>query len=104
MVVRLWGLCVCVVGRQVPASMKFDLNGEMPDYLLAKDIILQIIGDIGVAGATYRAMEFGGNAIGQVRRTAPSHLFGRSVKREISLEVSGGPMADTLREPLSVTD
>jgi 3-isopropylmalate/(R)-2-methylmalate dehydratase large subunit len=53
---------------QVPASMKFDLNGDMPDYLLAKDIILQIIGDIGVAGATYRAMEFGGNAISQVRR------------------------------------
>ena len=51
---------------QVPASMKFDLNGQMPDYLLAKDIILQIIGDIGVAGATYRAMEFGGDAISQV--------------------------------------
>jgi len=48
--------------------MKFDLNGQMPDYLLAKDIILQIIGDIGVAGATYRAMEFGGNAISQVNR------------------------------------
>lgn len=47
--------------------MKFDLNGQMPDYLLAKDIILQIIGDIGVAGATYRSMEFGGDAIGQVR-------------------------------------
>lgn len=38
----------------------------MPDYLLAKDIILQVIGDIGVAGATYRAMEFGGDAIGQL--------------------------------------
>jgi homoaconitase/3-isopropylmalate dehydratase large subunit len=49
--------------------MKFDLNGQMPDYLLAKDIILQIIGDIGVAGATYRSMEFGGDAIGQVPRT-----------------------------------
>lgn len=46
--------------------MKFDLNGNMPDYLLAKDIILQIIGDIGVAGATYRSMEFGGDAISQV--------------------------------------
>src|SRR6056297_122667 len=51
---------------KVPASMKFDLNGEIPDYLLAKDMILQIIGDIGVAGATYRAMEFGGNAIRQL--------------------------------------
>jgi len=51
---------------KVPASMKFDLNGEIPDYLLAKDIILQVIGDIGVAGATYRAMEFGGDAIGQL--------------------------------------
>jgi 3-isopropylmalate/(R)-2-methylmalate dehydratase large subunit len=34
--------------------MRFGLNGEIPDYLLAKDMILQIIGDIGVAGATYR--------------------------------------------------
>ena len=47
---------------KVPASMKFELNGDLPDYLLAKDIILQIIGDIGVAGATYKAMEFGGDA------------------------------------------
>lgn len=59
-------ICVSLY-TQVPASMKFDLNGQMPDYLLAKDIILQIIGDIGVAGATYRAMEFGGDAISQVR-------------------------------------
>ena len=45
---------------KVPATMRFVLDGEMPDYLLAKDLILQIIGDIGVAGATYRAMEFAG--------------------------------------------
>lgn len=44
------------------------IHTQMPDYLLAKDIILQVIGDIGVAGATYRAMEFGGDAIGQVGR------------------------------------
>ena len=29
-------------GAQVPPSMKFYLEGEMPDYLLAKDIILQV--------------------------------------------------------------
>ncbi|CAM9897667.1 unnamed protein product, partial [Sphacelaria rigidula] len=49
-----------------PASMQFALEGEMPDHLLAKDIILQIIGDIGVAGATYRSMEFAGSGLGQL--------------------------------------
>eukprot|EP00612_Vaucheria_litorea_P004225 CAMPEP_0171463964 /NCGR_PEP_ID=MMETSP0945-20130129/7434_1 /TAXON_ID=109269 /ORGANISM="Vaucheria litorea, Strain CCMP2940" /LENGTH=487 /DNA_ID=CAMNT_0011990881 /DNA_START=50 /DNA_END=1513 /DNA_ORIENTATION=+ len=51
---------------KTPASMKFNLEGDIPDYLLAKDIILQIIGDIGVAGATYRSMEYGGSALGQL--------------------------------------
>lgn len=39
------------------------------DYLMIlklQDIILQIIGDIGVAGATYRSMEFSGSALGQL--------------------------------------
>ena len=48
---------------KVPATMRFVLDGEMPDYLLAKDLILQIIGDISVAGATYRTMEFTGEAV-----------------------------------------
>ena len=48
---------------KVPATMRFVLNGEMPDYLLAKDLILQIIGDIGVAGANYRTLEFAGEAV-----------------------------------------
>jgi 3-isopropylmalate/(R)-2-methylmalate dehydratase large subunit len=51
---------------KVPATMKFNLNGTLPDYILAKDLILQIIGVIGVAGATYRAMEFGGDVIDQL--------------------------------------
>lgn len=48
---------------KVPATMRFVLDGELPDYLLAKDLILQIIGDISVAGATYRTMEFAGEAV-----------------------------------------
>lgn len=63
------GAFVCGTGKllvKVPASMKFNLNGTLPDYILAKDLILQIIGEIGVAGATYRAMEFGGDVIDQL--------------------------------------
>ncbi|WP_293340195.1 3-isopropylmalate dehydratase large subunit [Microcoleus sp. CAWBG58] len=48
---------------KVPATMRFVLNGELPDYLLAKDLILQIIGDISVAGANYRSMEFAGDTV-----------------------------------------
>src|SRR5699024_5490506 len=49
---------------KVPETMRFIFEGDkMPPYLMAKDIILQIIGDIGVDGATYRTMEFSGNGI-----------------------------------------
>lgn len=51
---------------KVPSTMRFEMNGEIPDYLLAKDLILNIIGDIGVGGATYRAMEFCGSSIAQL--------------------------------------
>ncbi|XP_031279405.1 3-isopropylmalate dehydratase large subunit, chloroplastic-like [Pistacia vera] len=39
------------------------MDGEMPYYLLAKDLILQIIGEISVAGATYKSMEFVGSTV-----------------------------------------
>nr|CAD1837116.1 unnamed protein product [Ananas comosus var. bracteatus] len=48
---------------KVPPTMRFVLDGEMPDYLLAKDLILQIIGEITVSGATYKSMEFTGSAV-----------------------------------------
>jgi 3-isopropylmalate/(R)-2-methylmalate dehydratase large subunit len=48
---------------KVPPTMRFTFDGELPPYLLAKDLILQIIGDIGVDGATYAAMEFAGEAV-----------------------------------------
>jgi len=48
---------------KVPPTMKFIFEGEIPPYIMAKDLILQIIGDIGVDGATYRAMEFAGDGV-----------------------------------------
>ena len=51
---------------KVPASKKFTLNGKMPKHIMAKDVILEIIGTIGVDGATYQAMEFCGSTIDQM--------------------------------------
>ena len=47
----------------VPESMKIVLHGKMKKWVSGKDIILYIIGKIGVDGALYRAMEFTGETI-----------------------------------------
>lgn len=48
---------------KVPATMRFIFDGELPPYLLAKDLILQVIGDIGVSGANYRSLQIEGEAV-----------------------------------------
>jgi 3-isopropylmalate/(R)-2-methylmalate dehydratase large subunit len=48
---------------KTPPTMRFVFHGNLPPYLMAKDLILTVIGDIGVDGATYRAMEFDGDGI-----------------------------------------
>jgi len=48
---------------KVPPTMRFVFEGDLPPYLMAKDLILHVIGDIGVDGATYRAMEFAGDGV-----------------------------------------
>ena len=48
---------------KVPETIRFEIDGELPEGASAKDIILHIIGKIGVDGALYCAMEFGGSAI-----------------------------------------
>jgi len=45
---------------KVPETMHFRLEGEMQPGVMAKDIILHVIGEIGFDGATYRAMQFDG--------------------------------------------
>jgi 3-isopropylmalate/(R)-2-methylmalate dehydratase large subunit len=48
---------------KVPPTMRFVFHGQLPPYLMAKDLILAVIGDIGCDGATYRAMEFDGDGV-----------------------------------------
>jgi 3-isopropylmalate/(R)-2-methylmalate dehydratase large subunit len=48
---------------KVPPTMKFMFHGQIPPYLTAKDLILQVIGEIGVDGATYKAMYFAGEGV-----------------------------------------
>ncbi len=48
---------------KVPSAMKFVLTGKPGPYVTGKDIILHIIGKIGVDGALYKSMEFVGDGI-----------------------------------------
>ncbi|HEY5537680.1 MAG TPA: 3-isopropylmalate dehydratase large subunit [Acetobacterium sp.] len=48
---------------KVPSALKFVLTGKMNKYVSGKDVILHIIGMIGVDGALYRSMEFVGEGI-----------------------------------------
>jgi 3-isopropylmalate/(R)-2-methylmalate dehydratase large subunit len=51
---------------KVPEAMLFKLVGKKPAHIMAKDIILKIISDIGTDGANYKTMEFSGNAVSEM--------------------------------------
>ena len=48
---------------KVPAAIKFNIVGKPSKYVSGKDVILHIIGKIGVDGALYKSMEFTGEGI-----------------------------------------
>ena len=51
---------------KVPDTMLFKITGKKPAHLMAKDIILKIISDIGTDGANYKTMQFAGNVIDEM--------------------------------------
>jgi len=48
---------------KVPSALRFHLSGQLPAWVSGKDLILHIIGMIGVDGALYRSMEFTGPGV-----------------------------------------
>ncbi len=48
---------------KVPSALRFVLRGSLPEYVTGKDLILHIIGMIGVDGALYKSMEFTGEGV-----------------------------------------
>lgn len=51
---------------KVPPTIRVEFEGKMPKWLRGKDLILRLIGDIGVDGALYKALEFGGETLSEL--------------------------------------
>ena len=51
---------------KVPSAIKFVITGKKPQWISGKDLILHIIGKIGVDGARYKSMEFVGEGIAEL--------------------------------------
>ena len=57
------GMATGKVWLKVPAALGFHLTGSLKEWVTGKDVILHIIGMIGVDGALYRSMEFFGDGV-----------------------------------------
>lgn len=68
---------------KVPESIKFIYKGELPQWVGGKDLILNTIGDIGVDGARYMAMEFTGEVIDKLS------IDNRFTMANMSIEAGG---------------
>ena len=92
---------------KVPATRRLVLEGEIPPFIMAKDVMLRIIGDIGVEGANYQAMEFSGDGVSlmpmeermtlcnmSVEAGAKSGIVTADEKTEAFLRNTNGPPAE----------
>ncbi|MBI2861412.1 MAG: 3-isopropylmalate dehydratase large subunit [Chloroflexi bacterium] len=71
------------IWMKVPATIKFVYRGKLPAWVTGKDLILSTIGDIGVDGARYMAMEFTGEAVSELS------IYGRFTMTNMTIEAGG---------------
>jgi 3-isopropylmalate/(R)-2-methylmalate dehydratase large subunit len=84
-----------IVWLRVPQTVRFVYTGSLQPWVGGKDLILYTIGQIGVSGALYRAMEFTGPVVGQLS------MAGRLTMSNMAIEAGGKaglfPVDDTTR-------
>lgn len=68
---------------KVPSTIRVNINGQMPKWLRGKDLMLMLIGAIGVDGALYKALEFGGSVVDDLS------VEGRLCMANMAIEAGG---------------
>lgn len=68
---------------RVPETMRFEANGKLPRCVLPKDVILHLIGDVGVEGARYKTAEFCGSTVREM------DIPGRMTMSNMAIEMGG---------------
>lgn len=51
---------------QIPSTIRINYHGKLPKWVGGKDLILYTLSQLGMSGATYKAIEFGGEAVGEL--------------------------------------
>ncbi|MCP4160778.1 MAG: 3-isopropylmalate dehydratase large subunit [Deltaproteobacteria bacterium] len=74
------GILKGVCAFHYPESMKIEIKGTLPKGVYSKDIILKIIGEIGVNGATNKVIEFSGNIVDEMTMEARMTLCNMAVE------------------------
>ena len=74
------GILKGVCAFHYPESIKIEIKGNLPEGVFAKDVILAIIGKLGVNGATNKVIEFTGNVIDDMSMEARMTLCNMAVE------------------------
>ena len=76
-------LSTCQLWFKVPQTIRFNVNGTLKENVSAKDVILNIIGQVGADGATYKSCEFAGETISNM------NISERMVLSNMAIEMGG---------------
>ncbi len=96
----------CAVNVEVPATIKIVVNGEFPEFVGPKDLILHIIGRLTAQGANFRVLEFHGETIRRMSTSGRLAICNMSVEAGATSGIVPGDDETLryLRQEAGVTD
>ncbi len=68
------------VWMKVPGTIKIEINGNLADNVMSKDVILRIIGDLTAAGATYKCLEFTGDTVANMSQSSRTTMTNMAIE------------------------